>query len=157
MGFHHAVTHVIEREGGYVNDPRDPGGETKYGISKRAYPNLDIASLTLRDAQQIYKTDYWDPIRGDELHDRVAFVVFDCAVNQGVSRAVKLLQRTVGVKEDGVFGPVTLSAAKVQSWSGFVERFQAERILHYASLPTWPTFGRGWCRRAIGTAMEAVK
>lgn len=163
MSFHHAVLHVIEREGGLVDDPRDPGGITKYGISHRAYPSLtrrEIVEMTIPQAQEIYKRDYWDKIRGDEFdgtHDAVGFVLFDCAVNQGVSKAIKLAQTVVGVTQDGVLGPKTMAAIKSMSPSAFVEQFMAERILHYAKIPTWNTFGRGWMRRVIGTAMESVK
>lgn len=155
MGFHAAVSYVLEREGGakITDDAQDPGGLTKYGISQRAYPNLDIRALTLQDAQQLYKRDYWDKIRGDELPDSIAFCLFDGAVNQGVERTIRLLQLALGLTVDGEFGPLTLAAAK--NHAGLIEKFQAERILHYASLPTWGKYGRGWARRAIGTAMEA--
>ena len=160
MSFWHAVTCVIEREGGYVNDPHDPGGETKYGISKRAFPSADIKNLTIAQAQDIYRRYYWEPMRGDQFSgslEPIAHVLFDCAVNQGVVKATKLAQAVCGVTEDGNLGPVTLAALKAHSPSQFVEKFQAERILHYASLPTWSRYGRGWSRRAISTAMEAMK
>jgi lysozyme family protein len=157
MSFDHAVTHVIEREGGYVNDPRDPGGETKYGISKRTFPDLDIAALTIPQARDIYRARYWQPIRGDELPGPVAFVMFDCAVNQGVSRAVRTAQAVVNEAQDGVLGPMTLHALRAVSPAAFVEQYQAERIMHYASLTTWRHYGRGWSRRAFAVAMEATK
>ena len=160
MSFDHAIIHVLEREGGYVNDARDPGGETKYGISKRAYPHLDIANLSISDAKAIYKRDYWDRIRGDEFtgkHEAVAFCLFDAAVNQGITRAVVCLQKALGVTADGVIGQQTLSAVKSSSPSSLIERFMAERVMHYASLSTFHVYGRGWIRRVIGVAMEAVK
>lgn len=157
MGFHSALTWVLEKEGGatVTMDPADPGGLTKYGISQRAYPALDIRALTLQDAQNIYKKDYWDRVSGDEFHDAVALCVFDCAVNQGVPRAIKLLQKAVGLPQDGIIGPQTIAAVKGADPKALVERFQAERILHYASLGTWERFGRGWARRAIGTTIRA--
>lgn len=134
--FDSAFAIVVNHEGGYVNNPADPGGETKYGISKRAYPTLDIANLTLEDAKAIYKRDYWDALNLDSEPYDHALCLFDCAVNQGVGRAKQL--------------------AAAVSFGPFVVNFQAERALHYASLPTWPTFGRGWMRRLVKTAIEAT-
>ena len=134
--FDNAFVFVVGEEGGYVNNPADPGGETKYGISKRAYPAVDIANLTLDQAKAIYKRDYWDKMSLDAQPYDHALCLFDCAVNQGVARATAI--------SSGVTG-------------AFVVNFQTERALHYASLPTWPTFGRGWTRRLIRTAIEASK
>lgn len=125
MSFQSAFDMVIGAEGGYVNDPQDPGGETKFGISKRAYPTLDIASLTLEQAKDIYLRDYWGPAGcAAQMNDAMALLIFDCAVNQGVSRAKRIA--------DTAHDPVA---------------FQAERALHYASLPTFDHYGRGWMRR----------
>lgn len=125
MSFQSAFDMVIGTEGGYVNDPADPGGETRFGISKRAYPDLDIASLTLEQAKDIYLRDYWGPAGcAAQMNDAMALLIFDCAVNQGVKRAKQLA--------DTVHDPVA---------------FQAERALHYASLPNFGRYGRGWMRR----------
>ena len=94
--FQQSVAFVLQQEGGYVNNPADPGGETKYGISKRAYPQLDIASLTREQATQIYYTDYWLPSGADSLPQPLALVVFDTAVNLGVSRARELYLESNG-------------------------------------------------------------
>jgi len=91
MSWEHALTWILAREGGYVNDPADPGGETNYGISKRAYPNLDIRSLTTELAGTIYRNDYWMKAGCDNLPGDMALVVFDTAVNCGVSRATAWL------------------------------------------------------------------
>ena len=99
-------------EGGYVNHPNDPGGETKYGISKKSYPDLDISSLTLDQALEIYKNDYWDKIRGDLLPYKIDTIIYDWAVNSGPYRAVKELQKYVGTTPDGVVGELTLFAIK---------------------------------------------
>jgi lysozyme family protein len=147
MNFEHAFAIVIGHEGGYVNHPSDPGGETKYGISKRSYPALDIATLTLDDARAIYRRDYWNRIKGDDLPPHVAVQVFDAAVNHGCGQAIRLLQRACGVSEDGLIGPVTLATAQAMDPLRFLCRFNAARLEFYTDLPTWPTFGRGWARR----------
>ena len=107
--FEQAVALILKHEGGYVHDKNDPGGETNYGISKRAYPAEDIKALTPERAKALYRRDYWDAIRGPELPFPVALVVFDMAVNAGVSAAVKLLQRSVGATVDGKIGPQTIA------------------------------------------------
>lgn len=90
--FEKAIDFVLSIEGGYVNDPSDPGGETKYGISKRAYPNVDIANLTESAAKEIYKRDYWDAMECDNLVYSVDIVAFDTAVNMGRTVAKELLK-----------------------------------------------------------------
>lgn len=133
MSFDQAFNLVVGVEGKYSNDPRDPGGETQYGISKRAYPQLDIANLTLGAAKEIYLRDYWRACKCDELPKDIALVMFDCAVNQGVQTALALHS-----------DHPTLIA------------FQAERAVRYAKLQTFPTFGRGWMRRLF-TIFQAAK
>ena len=147
MNFDDAFATVIGHEGGYSNHPNDPGGETKYGISKRAYPHLDIADLTLDDAKAIYQRDYWNKVRGDELPDAIAVNVFDMAVNHGVKAAVKILQAAVGTDVDGVLGPQTLAAAWRSNPVLAAIRLNASRLDFYTTLTTWSTFGRGWARR----------
>jgi lysozyme family protein len=88
------MTFIFKWEGGYVNDPSDPGGETNFGISKRSYPNLDIKNLTRQAAQEIYQRDYWNAIKGDTLDGSLACVALDTAINMGVSRANQFLQQT---------------------------------------------------------------
>lgn len=147
MNFDQAFERLIGHEGGYVNDSRDPGGETRYGVSKRQYPNVDIAKLTLDEAKAIYRRDYWTAIRGDEMPYAVAFEVFDAAVNQGVTVAIRLLQRAIGVSADGVIGSVTLATAQAADPEKFRMKFNAARLDYYTELPTWPAFGKGWVRR----------
>lgn len=147
---------VIGTEGGYVNDPLDPGGETKFGVSKRAYPDVDIAALTMADAQAIYFRDYWLKIAGDSLPVELAFLVFDAAVNSGVSRAVKWLQATAHVIEDGVIGPKTLAAvnAAQPGWAMAAE-YNHVRLLFMIGLPTWKRYGNGWARRLCRAPYQA--
>ncbi len=154
--FKSAVEIILAHEGGYVNDPKDPGGETKYGISKRAYPGLDIQLLTRQDAAKIYFKDYWQPIRGDSLPFGVALVLFDMAVNAGKVRAIKTLQRVCGVKQDGKFGDQTLAAANALNKNHLIEQLTKDRILYYTALDTWQTYGAGWTGRAIETLSSAL-
>lgn len=150
VSFDVAIDRVLAHEGGYVNNPRDPGGETNWGISKRAYPSVNIRTLTREGAKAIYRRDYWDAVRGDELPACVAFQVFDVAVNHGVSRAVKFLQEAVGVLVDGRLGALTMAAIQKQDGTAIALRYNAARLRFYTSLNTWPTFGKGWARRVAG-------
>lgn len=152
--FDQAFGVIVGVEGGYSNDPRDPGGETKFGISKRAYPNLDIANLTLDDAKAIYLRDYWQRMHCDLIPWPLSLCVFDCAVNQGPVMATRLLQRALSVAEDGILGPVTLQRAG-QATAYHASRMQAERVFSYMTLSTWPTYGRGWIQRLFTVSLEA--
>jgi len=142
-----AITFVLGIEGGYVNDPMDAGGETKYGISRRSYPHLDIASLTRDAAEKIYWEDYWAPLRCDQLPPALAVAVFDGGVNQGVPAAARMLQLAVRVHADGVIGPQTLNAAHGDSQGLSVPRFLAIRGVRYASTPGFDLYGVGWLGR----------
>lgn len=154
MIFDAAFERLIGHEGGYVNDPRDPGGETKYGISRRAYPGEDIAGMTLERAREIYRRDYWSPAGCDAVPDGIKFDLFDMAVNSGVKTAIRTLQRTVGTEPDGVLGPVTLQAVQSMNPVRFVARFNGHRLQFMSSLATWPAFGRGWANRIAKNLIE---
>ena len=142
-----AINRLLTNEGGYVNNPSAPGGETKWGISQRSYPNLDIASLTRDQAIAIYKTDFWDKIDGDAMPAGVGFQALDFAVNSGISTAMRALQRAIGVADDGVFGPVSLAALKAADPADTIMRLLAERLMFMTGLSGWASFGRGWARR----------
>lgn len=144
--FNSCIDVILAEEGGYVNHPTDPGGETNFGISKRAYPHLNIAALTQADALAIYQVDYWDKIRGDAFPDSLALLLLDTAVNMGPATAIKLLQRTLKLTEDGRMGPLTITAA-CNALPHLLGHYCAERALRYASNPNVATFGRGWYRR----------
>lgn len=146
--FKAAVAVVLRLEGGYVNDPRDPGGETNMGISKRSYPNEDLVNLTLERAREIYKKDYWDRIRGDELPVRLALAVFDCAVNQGVPVAIRLLQITLQVEVDGELGPLTLTAAH-RAGPDLAWRYLLQRAKRYLQTRNVELYGPGWGARLV--------
>lgn len=145
--FDACLAHVLEFEGGYVNDPNDPGGETHMGISKRSYPNEDIRGMTRARAAQIYRRDYWNAVRGDELPAGLDLVAFDAAVNSGVSRGAKWLQGALGVGSDGKIGPQTIAAAKAANATAVIDRAVDNRLAFLRALSTWRHFGKGWTRR----------
>lgn len=144
--FEKAIERVLAHEGFYSNDPEDPGGETKWGISKNAYPHLNIAILTRESAIAIYKRDYWMPV-AHTVPNAVAFQVLDAAVNHGIGNAIRLLQRAVDAADDGHWGPASKAAAKRLSEDDLLFRFLAERLSFMTKLRKWDSFGRGWVRR----------
>jgi lysozyme family protein len=147
---------VVGEEGGYVNNPADPGGETKYGISRRAHPEVNIAALTLDQAKSIYRANYWLHIRGDDLPPPLGLLVFDSAVNNGPSAAAKWLQQAVGVSCDGIIGPATLAAVAKHKLADVMAEFHARRMLFQMTLPTVGTFGLGWARRLARLPLAAM-
>lgn len=160
---------VIGHEGGFGNIRSDRGnwtsgiigvGElkgTKWGIAAHAYPTLDIRNLTRADAKAIYKRDYWDKVRGDELPIGLDFQVFDTAVNHGIKKAVELLQRTMSVTVDGKFGPKTLEATRINFHFQHTIDFLRHRLDYYNDLSTFNTFGRGWTQRIVENMGYAFK
>ena len=156
VDFKEIIEAVLHHEGGYVNDPKDPGGETKYGVSRKAYPDLDIKNLTLDDAVDIYKRDYWDKNRVEELSEELRHIFFDMCVNQGRGTAVKILQRACNAKGadlaiDGGFGPGTQNA--IETYKPSLERVRCYRLKHYYDLvnkkPEQERFLFGWYKRAV--------
>lgn len=138
---------LMINEGGYVCDPHDKGGETKFGISKKAYPHEDICNLTLERAKEIYKRDYWDRCKCDFLPPALAVAVFDFAVNGGVKRAIRYLQTSIGVKADGIIGNQTLGAANRLSQRDILNDYQDRRLMFLVGLKDFKHFGRGWTNR----------
>lgn len=155
MRFEDAVKIIMSKEieGGYVNDPHDPGGETKCGISKRAYPDLDIANLTDDAIAAIYYRDYWCKAHCDDISENIRLPMFDCAVNQGVGTAIHLLQRLVRVEQDGRFGPATAARTAILSNRNVAE-FLAIRARRYTESSNFGIYGTGWLTRlfVIATA-----
>lgn len=159
MNFDAAFDRLIGHEGGFSDDPRDPGnwtggqcgvGElkgTKYGIAANSYPDLDIKNLTLDQAKAIYHRDYWLKSGGDQLHPAIVYQLWDMAVNSGVVQARMKLQRAINVAEDGVFGPITIAKIKAMDVSDVLLRFNAVRLGFYTDLSKWPVDGKGWTRR----------
>ena len=159
-GFEKAVNLILKHEGGYVNHPDDPGGETNFGIAKRSYPDVDIAKLSENDAKAIYKEDFWDRVKGDDLPAPIALMVFDTAVNMGISRGAKFLQTVVDAQPiDGIIGSGTVAktnTAYEEKGLEILEEFAKIRLGWYKKLDTFETFGRGWTRRVEET-LEAAK
>lgn len=158
--FDKAFAIIIGHEGGYVNDPDDPGGETKYGISKRYHPDEDIKGMTLERAKQIYKAGYWDRVSGDRLPWPWDLLLFDTVVNQGGGPAhwVSRAQEAVGTKADGIIGPNTIGAMARLSGNAAKEAvalYMADRLLRYVE-KSKPRFHRGLFKRVLLTAMEAT-
>ena len=158
-----ALRHILKYEGGYVNHPADPGGMTNLGVTKRVWEEwigkpateADMRALTPEMVGPLYKTRYWDAVRGDDLPSGIDLCVFDAAVNAGVGRASKFLQQAVGVTADGQIGPKTVEATTAKPADEVVAKFCDLREAHYKSLPTFATFGKGWMRRLASVESEA--
>lgn len=146
MNFDDAFTRLLGNEGGYTNNPADPGGETNWGISKRSYPDVDIANLTQEGAKAIYLRDFWNPI-GD-AHPAIKFQCFDFAVNSGIQTAIRKLQAAIGVADDGHWGPLSAAALAAMDVNDVLMRFMAQRLRFWAKCAAWPSMGGGWVNRA---------
>lgn len=156
MNFTEALQHVLKHEGGYIDHPSDPGGETNYGIivavaRENGYLG-DMRTIPMSIVESIYKRKYWDKVRADEMPESVRFALFDYAVNSGPGAAIRALQRVLGVADDGVLGPMTLAAAQAQS-EGLGARLNGYRLKFMTDLKIWPTFGKGWARRIADNLM----
>ncbi len=151
------VAFTLGEEGGLCDDPGDPGGLTNFGISQRAYPDVDIRGLTREGAGAIYRRDYWAHVRGDELPPGVDLMVFDMAVNAGVARSAEILQRCLGVDADGVIGEAqTMPAVRSAVPRALVRALGAAQLAFYESLPGWNEFGRGWGGRVARRQAAAL-
>jgi lysozyme family protein len=150
--FYAVIPRVFPYEGGYLSAADaamqgDPGGETHWGISKRAYPNLDIKNLRREEAIEIYRRDYWAMVHGDELPDAVAYAMLDAAINSGWMRSVMWLQKAAGVADDGKFGPMTRAAVAKANPADLMLKIVADRLDFMTRLQNWSTNSRGWARR----------
>lgn len=145
--FDYVFNIIILLEGGYSNNKSDPGGETKFGISKRAYPNLDIKNLTIDQAKEIYYRDYWLPTRCDQLPQPLDLLFFDCCVNQGQKTAILILQDALNINQDGKIGAHTIAAAHNIDKYTIIKEFLVLRALRYTKLDSFNHFGKGWLNR----------
>ena len=163
--FEHCLKMLLHHEGGFVNHPKDPGGMTNLGVTKKVYDawigrestEAEMRALTPADVGPIYKKKYWDKVRGDDLPAGVDWAAFDWAVNSGAGRPAKAIQRIVGATQDGAIGPKTLQAVMDVEPEKIVEGVYDIRQKFYESLKTFDTFGRGWTRRNQETLDQAKK
>jgi lysozyme family protein len=159
MTLEECLDKLFGNEGGLSLDPKDRGNWTsgkigvgelkgsKYGISAMTYPTLDIKNLTLDQAKEIYKRDFWIKLGLDKLPTEISFDMFDTAVNSGVTRAVKLLQKCVKSVEDGVIGIDTINRARSFNPLRLKQIYNANRLLFMTDIPSWESQGKGWARR----------
>jgi lysozyme family protein len=155
QNFDKALKAVLVHEGGYVFNPKDPGGETNLGCTKAVWEEhcghpvdtKTMKALTPADVGPLYKNKYWDKIKGDDLPSGVDYCVFDAAINSGSGRAAKWLQACVGVEPDGGIGPKTLAAVQAFNPEQLIKDYSKRRLSFLSDLSTWETFGRGWAKR----------
>jgi len=169
LTFEDAFKRLINIEQGYTNDPNDNGNwtggvkgrgvlrGTKYGIAANTYPDVDIKGLTLAQAKEIYRRDWWLKLGADELPSSIVFQVWDFAVNAGMGTAKRLLQRAAGVAEDGVMGPVSIAAVNKCNENDILLKYNAYKIRHYTSLSNlWASYGKGWMNRTADNLLYAA-
>ena len=151
---------LMKHEGGYVNHPNDPGGETMYGVTKRVAQAHgyfgDMRNLPKSLAKQITEKSYYNAVKSDQLDRLIAWQLTDAAYNHGPKQAVKFLQRAVGASADGLIGPRTLTAVAAMDKNDVVLLFNAERIEFYTGLRGWISFGKGWARRVANNLRFAA-
>ena len=162
-----SLNHVLQSEGLWSDNPADPGGATMKGITLDTYrawkgnPHIskdDLKAISDQDVYDLYKQNYWDKVKGDDLPSGVDYMVFDASVNMGVGRASKLIQTASGVPADGVIGNGTLEAIKNANPTELMDKFSTEKEDFYKSLPTFGTFGEGWLNRVaqVKTTSESM-
>ncbi|MFC3706035.1 glycoside hydrolase family 108 protein [Devosia honganensis] len=162
--FTHALGEVLKHEGGYVDHPSDPGGATNLGITigtlsgwlGRKATKAEVKALTVAGVTPIYRKNYWDVVRGDDLPAGLDLALFDFAVNSGPGRAAMTLQTILGVAADGKIGPITLAAIAKHSASLLINELCSHRLAFLERLSTWPTFGKGWSHRVASVRAEAL-
>lgn len=152
---------ILKHEGGYSDHAADAGGETRWGISKKSYPNMDIAALTIEEAIKIAKRDYWDVLRLDEVADpRIQSKIFDMAFNMGTGRVARIVQVAVGVTVDGIVGDKTLKAVNRMPTSKLINELVDRHMGRYVDIvignPSQVVFLKGWSRRALDRMEDVV-
>ena len=161
--FEQCLALVLKHEGGYVNNPKDPGGMTNLGVTKKVWEEYvghpvdesAMRALGPQDVASLYKKQYWDRISGDSLPFGVDYATFDMAVNSGVSRAAKTLQQVLGVGADGQVGKATISACEAANAREIATGVCEKRLAFLQSLPTYGTFGKGWSNRVAAVEKAA--
>ncbi|WP_148716506.1 glycoside hydrolase family 108 protein [Chitinolyticbacter meiyuanensis] len=157
MNFDQAFAKLLGHEGGFSDHADDPGGATRYGVTEavaraNGYRG-DMRFFPLDQAKTIYRSQYWDAVKADQLPDLIRYAVFDGAVNSGPHQSIKWLQRALGVADDGKLGPISLSAVSKADQPVLLSRLLAARLRFMTGLTNWPSFSRGWARR-IADLME---
>ena len=160
--FEASLAHVLQSEGGFVNNPADPGGMTNLGCTKAVWEEFvghpvseaDMRGLTPADVAPLYKRKYWDKVSGDDLPAGLDYSVFDAAINSGPGRAAKWLQEAVGVEADGAIGKGTLAAVAAFDVQELIKAYNDKRLGFLQGLPTFGTFGKGWTNRVA--SVQAV-
>lgn len=155
--FNRLIDRVLSHEGGYVNNPKDPGGETNWGIAKRSYPHLNIRSLTREQAMEIYYVDFWLRSKAALMPTAVAFQVLDMAVNSGTHAAIQQLQLIGRVTPDGIWGPKTQAALEKIDSHDLVLLLVAARLEFMATRAVWPFFSKGWALRIVANLRYAAE
>lgn len=164
MNFTEALEHVLKHEGGFVNHPKDPGGMTNLGVTKKVWDEWigressedEMRNLKPEDVANLYKKMYWDRVKGDDLPSGVNYCVFDASVNSGTGRAAKWLQEAVGAVPDGAIGAKTLAKVAAHDADSLVNAYCDVRLNFLKSLKTFDTFGKGWSRRVEGVRQTAL-
>jgi len=170
--FQASLAQILKSEGGYVNDPRDPGnalpggrlGSTNLGCTQRVWEAFvgrevtqdDMRALTPADVAPLYKAQYWDKVKGDQLPAGLDYALFDAAINSGPGQAGKWLQQVLDVQADGVIGPGTLAAVAAHSPADLISAYQFKRLAFLKNLKTWSIYGNGWGRRVTEVAALAT-
>lgn len=155
--FDECLRFTLAHEGGDSNDPRDPGGLTRFGISKANHPTVDVANLTKEQAVEIYRREYWNPIQGDALPWGLDLMTFEAAVNQGTDAAATALQMALCVEVDRQIGPATIAAANRKATLETLIMVAAYRAKRYAINPNVGIYGKGWFRRLFECFAEAQR
>lgn len=158
MNFDRAFDLLMSHEGGYSDHAADPGGKTRFGVTEtvarsKGYTG-DMRDLPIELAKRIYREDYWDRIKINDLPAAIRYAVFDAAVNSGPAQAIKWLQAALGETQDGIIGPRTISASQQLDANALKLAVLSQRLRFMTNLSTWPAFGKGWARR-IAALMEA--
>lgn len=158
MTFDEAFHELLGHEGGYSNHPDDPGGETMWGITQRvARANGYLGpmrELPVSLAKSIYKELYWDSVRADEVPKQARYALFDAAVNSGPVQAIKWLQKSAEVVDDGKFGPNTLRAVQAYDPELLEARMLGFRLMFMTELGNWRSFNKGWARRVAKVLID---
>ena len=160
------MSRLLKHEGGYVDHPEDPGGATNMGITRRTLARYRgvrsvaksaVKELTVQEATEIYDKYYWRKVQGDSLPIGIDYTIFDAAVNSGPRRAIKWLQKVLGVTVDGIIGPQTREAARKANAVEVIALYNDKRLAFLQRLRTWNTFKRGWSRRVADVRRDSLR